>query len=96
MTLVENLQSKNITVKPKRGKPPREELKRLYPVVNDMFDEITQALNCGYSWNDIGTAVLERMAKDGISVQYIQTYDVADIYRHIRRDRELRGLLDDE
>ncbi len=96
MTLVENLQSKNITVKPKRGKQPKAELKRLYPVVNEMFDEITQAQNCGYSWNDIGTAVLERMAKDGISVQYIQTYDVADIYRHIRRDRELRGLLDDE
>ena len=25
-----------------------------------------------------------------------EDYDVADIYRHIRRDRELRGLLDDE
>ena len=62
MTLVENLQSKNITVKPKRGKPPREELKRLYPVVNDMFDEITQAVNLGYAWSCIGAEVIDRMA----------------------------------
>lgn len=96
MTLVENLQSKNITVKPKRGKPPREELKRLYPVVNDMFDEITQALNLGYTWSDVGAAVLERMEAAGMDVRFIKEWNVADIYKHIRRDKELRGLLDDE
>lgn len=96
MTLVENLHANNAEPRRKYRKQPKAELRLLYPVVNEMFDEITQAQNCGYSWNDIGTAVLERMAKDGISVQYIQTYDVADIYRHIRRDRELRGLLGDE
>ncbi|OUO94713.1 hypothetical protein B5F39_02265 [Cloacibacillus sp. An23] len=96
MTLVENLQSKNITVKPKRGKPPKAELKRLYPVVNEMFDEITQAVNLGYSWKDIGSAVIEHMENCGTDVRFIKEWDVEDIYKHIRRDRELRGLLDDE
>ena len=95
MTLVENLHAKNAERRRYR-KQPKAELRLLYPVVNDMFDEIAQAQNCGYSWRDIGAAVLERMAKDGISVQYIQICDVADIYRHIRRDRELRGLIDDD
>ena len=36
------------------------------------------------------------MGKAGIPGKYTQPYDVANFYRHIRRDRELRGLLDDE
>ena len=96
MTLVENLQSKNITVKPKRGKPPKAELKRLYPVVNEMFDEITQAVNLGYAWSCIGAEVIDRMEKSGMDVRFVREWHVEDIYKHIRRDRELRGLLDDE
>ena len=96
MTLVEKLQSRNITVRPRRSKPPKVQLRLLYPVVNDMFDEITQALNLGYTWGDVGAEVIERMERAGTDVRFIKEWDVADIYKHIRRDRELRGLLSEE
>ena len=96
MTLVEKLQSRNITARPRRSKPPNVQLRLLYPVVNDMFDEITQALNLGYTCGDVGAEVLDRMEGAGSAVRLIKEWDVADIYKHIRRDRELRGLLSDE
>ena len=40
--------------------------------------------------------MIERMERAGTDVRFIKEWDVADIYKHIRRDRELRGLLSDE
>ncbi len=43
-----------------------------------------------------GGGVVGRWDKDGFCVQYIRLEGGGVFYRHIRRDRELRGLLDDE
>ena len=53
-------------------------------------------MNLGYAWSCIGAEVIDRMEKSGMDVRFIREWHVEDIYKHIRRDRELRGLLDDE
>ena len=40
--------------------------------------------------------MIDRMEKSGMDVRFIREWHVEDIYKHIRRDRELRGLLGDE
>ncbi|MDO4560786.1 MAG: hypothetical protein Q4C86_07525 [bacterium] len=92
MTLFDQLEEMNAPVIKKGHKTPREELRRVYPVVSEMFSEITKALNLGYSWRSIGAAVIAKMEAEGQKAQFIRVNDVAEIYRHIKKDMDLRGL----
>lgn len=98
MTILELLQHWRREITPRRrrrSKPLKAQLRLLYPIVNDLFDEITEARNSGYTFDDIGAAAYVLMLMGGIPVQNILSYDVVYIYCHIRRDRELRGLIDE-
>lgn len=93
MTLFDTLNEMNAQVKNKGRQAPREELQLLYPIVSEMFAEITKALNFGYAWPSIGGAVIARLEAEGKGTKCLRTVDVADIYRHIKKDRDLRGIL---
>ena len=92
MTLFERLNEMQAPIKVRGRQVPREELMAVYPFVCEMFTDMIKAQNLGYSMHSVAQVVIERMAAEGKKTIFIKEGDVVDIFRHVKRDRELRGL----